>query len=377
MPESEAVPARLNRRRRRGEPLVILLTVLVVWTVGRGLVWQDLSLAVSAGKLAEKREETHPQAIAPHAPAVLPLARLSDRHGIARTARLPALLKDYSSALPKPLTAERRLAKAAGRGGGDSMLFVASDEPASEIVVPRQKPAPAGTLRDGLRMRPPTLRWSGDGWLLMRQGGASHALVGGGAPYGPTYGANQIGAVLRYRLLPGEAHRLTAYMRAYGALNGTGESEVASGLSLRPVPVVPVVAMAEMRASRFPSGKVHARPAVTLVSEMPPLPVVGRVEFDSYMQAGYVGGAASTAFIDGQMRVEQVLNRSSGVQWRLGLGAWGGAQTGANRLDIGPTLRVGRQEGGMGARLAVDYRLRVKGNALPRSGPAITLSAGF
>jgi hypothetical protein len=66
-------------------------------------------------------------------------------------------------------------------------------------------------------------RWSGDGWLLMRQGGASNALSSGGAPYGPTYGANQIGAVLRYRLVPGSPFKLTAYTRAYGALNGTGE----------------------------------------------------------------------------------------------------------------------------------------------------------
>jgi hypothetical protein len=55
----------------------------------------------------------------------------------------------------------------------------------------------------------------------------------------------------------------------------------------------------------------------------------------------------------------------------------GRAQDGANRLDVGPTLRVGLRSGRVGGRLAIDYRLRVKGNAMLSSGPAVTLSAGF
>jgi hypothetical protein len=43
----------------------------------------------------------------------------------------------------------------------------------------------------------------------------------------PTYGANQIGAVLRYRLVAGDRHQTSAYVRGYSALNGTGEREAA------------------------------------------------------------------------------------------------------------------------------------------------------
>lgn len=56
----------------------------------------------------------------------------------------------------------------------------------------------------------------------------------------------------------------------------------------------------------------------------------------------------------------------------------GGAQKGAARLDVGPaaSAAVGLGESG-GARLAVDWRFRVAGSAAPKSGPALTLSAGF
>ena len=50
----------------------------------------------------------------------------------------------------------------------------------------------------------------------------------------------------------------------------------------------------------------------------------------------------------------------------------------ASRLDVGPTATVGWPLGPTGAaRLGVDWRFRVRGNAIPASGPAVTLSAGF
>ncbi|VVT20968.1 hypothetical protein SPHINGO361_150133 [Sphingomonas sp. EC-HK361] len=60
-----------------------------------------------------------------------------------------------------------------------------------------------------------------------------------------------------------------------------------------------------------------------------------------------------------------------------GLGAWGGAQREASRLDIGPSIvalvPVGRQR----ARLTIDWRQRVAGNARPGSGLALTIGADF
>jgi len=425
----DALHGKFLRPRKRGEPLVMFLTLMMIWMGGRTLTWRDLSMTVrpngSAAKLPglpAMRARPWPQvrraplilpaphpslnlpvpAIAAHMPAPLALTAplpatlipslqpltlpqadpMAEAAGTAKVRGAVAQQMLYLAAmanlpLPAALQARQSRTRNERRGAGADpamppVLATRHAQDTDALVVARQNALPSGG-----RLSASAQRWSGDGWLLMRQGGDSHALVGGGAPYGPTYGANQVGAVLRYRLVAGEPHKLTAYTRAYGALNGTGEREAAAGLSLRPIPAVPVIAMAEIRASQFQSGQVHARPAVSLVTEMAPIALLGRVEAETYVQAGYVGGAASTPFVDGQVRVEQVVDYPGRAQLRLGLGAWGGAQTGANRLDIGPTVRIGFVEGRVGARVAIDYRLRVKGNARPTSGPAITLSAGF
>lgn len=406
----------------------MFMAVLMVWMGGRTATWEELSMAVNsadmAGELSAEpriasglwkqarsvsliasaqpvlvdafrhagggyhaflsapRALLSPMPIAPIQP--LPLSLIDPLTGLRRAGVKTAVTQQVlylaaMASLPLPVGMEakpqrhRKLQVGLdGMGNVTSVLAVRHDDEDGELVVTRQKQLPAGRRRGVAESR-----WSGDGWLLMRQGGNNHALAGGSAPYGPTYGANQIGAVLRYRLIPGEAHKLTAYTRGYGALNGTGEREVAAGLSLRPIPAVPVIAMAEMRASQFQSGRTHLRPAVSLVTEIPPVRLGGQIEAETYVQAGYVGGAASTPFIDGQIRVEQVVTHVDRAELRMGLGAWGGAQEGANRLDVGPTLRIGMRQGRVGARLAVDYRLRVRGNAMPSSGPALTLSAGF
>jgi len=225
------------------------------------------------------------------------------------------------------------------------------------------------------QVAPRAARWSGDGWLLVRQGGGR--VGAGSAPYGPTYGANQIGAVLRYRLDAEDAHKPSLFLRGYGALNGTGEGEVAFGLSGRLLPQVPVVAMIEARASHFMSGATHVRSAASLVSEIPPIRLMRGLEAETYVQAGYVGGAAHTPFIDGQMRVEHSVEHHARADVRLGMGLWGGAQEGAGRIDVGPSARVYLSQGRVGMRMAVDWRIRVAGNAAPMTGPALTLSAGF
>jgi hypothetical protein len=248
---------------------------------------------------------------------------------------------------------------------GDSPAALADPRAASWFV------APAAPVQS----HPPLRRWSGDAWLLWRRGGDS--ATGGGSVLLPSYGANQAGAVLRYRLAPSSAYRPTAYVRAYGALNGTGEREVAAGFSARPLPAVPVMVMGEARASHFAGGTTHLRPAVTLVTELPPVILPGAMRAETYVQAGYVGGTGSTAFVDGQFRLEHIAARSPHAEIRLGGGMWGGAQTGAGRMDMGPTATVAFNTAGAGAHVSVDWRFRVAGNAMPGSGPAVTLAAGF
>jgi len=61
----------------------------------------------------------------------------------------------------------------------------------------------------------------------------------------------------------------------------------------------------------------------------------------------------------------------------VGAGAWGGAQDDAQRFDIGPTLRLDLTVGEVPARLSLDWRERIGGQAGPDSGLAATLSTRF
>jgi hypothetical protein len=207
--------------------------------------------------------------------------------------------------------------------------------------------------------------------LLRRGGGAASA-----EPSIATYGASQVGAVLRYRLWPGNAHRLTSYVRVSAALNGSGEREAALGLSVRPIGALPVFVAGEGRVSQL-SGRVVVRPAVMAVTELPPiaLPRGARAEF--YLQGGYVGGLGATPFIDGQLRIDRRVARLGRVELRAGGGVWGGAQRGAGRLDLGPAMTLQASRGPAAARLGLDWRFRLMGAAEPASGPALTMSAGF
>jgi hypothetical protein len=209
--------------------------------------------------------------------------------------------------------------------------------------------------------------------MLLRSGGRGAASAG---PSAASYGASQVGAVLRYRLGPGDPHRLTSYLRVSAALNGSAEREAALGLSVRPIGGLPVFVAGEGRVSHV-SGRTVVRPAVMAVSELPPigLPHGARAEF--YLQGGYVGGLGATPFIDGQLRLDREVAEVGPLQVRAGGGAWGGAQRSAGRLDLGPAVTLQVARGLAAMRVALDWRFRLMGDAAPASGPALTISAGF
>ncbi|MFM5930978.1 MAG: hypothetical protein ACKOPQ_08740 [Novosphingobium sp.] len=253
--------------------------------------------------------------------------------------------------------------------GGHQLLFLSAF---SQIPVP-DVVRTANAASRGAEPATTARRWSGDGWLLLRRGGGAPAL----AAIGGSYGASQAGMVLRYRIDTTSPLRPTAYLRASAALGGVREQEAALGLSTRPLRGVPIAAMGEMRVTRS-FGANRVRPAVALVSELPPVALPLRLKAESYAQAGWVGGTGATAFVDGQMRIERDIARIAGAEFSAGGGLWGGAQKGASRLDAGPTARVTLHPTTQSTvRLAADWRFRLAGKAAPQSGPAITLSAGF
>ncbi|MCR2834814.1 hypothetical protein [Parerythrobacter lacustris] len=216
-------------------------------------------------------------------------------------------------------------------------------------------------------------RWSLDGWMLYRPDSGTPGFTGG---IPTSYGASQAGVVVNFSLAPTDRHLPRIYVRGTQALVGARETEAAFGLSARPVPSIPVRAMAEMRVQRV-SGDNRLRPAIVAVSEMTPVKLPLGARGEVYAQAGYVGGDFATPFVDGQARITREVAKIELGQVDVGTGLWGGAQNGAARLDVGPTASIHTRVGEVPARLSVDYRERLAGDAAPGSGVAVTFSVGF
>jgi hypothetical protein len=202
-------------------------------------------------------------------------------------------------------------------------------------------------------------RLSVTGWAMMRNEGGPDSLAGRGM-----LGGSETGARLMWRVTPS----LAASLRASAPVNSQRGAEAALGVRYQPFQAWPVAVTLERRRA----VKQYGRNAFAMFAEGG---VYGRTipwqsTLDGYFQAGVVDFNNPDWFVDGQLAVSRPIWRNlSG-----GLGAWGGAQPGLNRFDVGPrlSLRVGQR-----MRAHVDYRLNVAGNAAPGSGAVVTLAGDF
>jgi hypothetical protein len=381
--------------RQRGQPLLALALLMVSWVGARAALWEAPQTAPSP----EPARLTKPVVKSGSGAAAGQTPRKAKRLAPATMPRMaPA-----SEPLPAPTfepTAQMDPAKAKRQRevmlqseAHSQLLQVASDMPLTEreanlaaapptFAYPAMLAATPSQPQPGRQPEetPELARWSGDAWLLLRPGGNGFNAPGAGLPGAIVpagfYGGSQAGAVLRYRLAPASAWRPTLYLRAASGIERPRGEEAALGFSFRPLGKVPVAAMIEGRATRTTTGTV-VRPAAALVTELPPARLPGGLRGEAYLQAGYVGGRDATGFVDGQARIEKPLANLGKFRLRAGGGAWGGAQRGAKRLDLGPTATLEIPLGGATSRLAADYRFRVAGGAAPGSGPVVTVSVGF
>jgi hypothetical protein len=371
-----------HRTTRRGQPLYALAILMLVWIGARTAVWAGSTGYVIEPIAAKAKVPIAPIAGSQQAPAAAPSQPTAPRLAPEPSApAAPPTLRYVPEPIPSPTTAVQKAVPP--RLAADHLLLLQSG------VAAMPSPENATAADQSISRAPvpylPTAgadarRWSGDGWILWRPGGIGYNLPGAGLPGASltsgAYGGSQAGLVLRYRLAPNSPMRPTLYLRASTGLHFPRGEELAAGFAFRPLGKVPVAVMGEGRVSRTTSGTV-VRPAVAVVSELPPAKLPLGLRGEAYGQAGWVGGKDQTPFIDGQARVEKPVVRSGAAELRLGAGAWGGAQKGASRLDVGPTATLDLPIGPIGSRLSADYRFRVSGNAAPGSGVAITLSAGF
>ncbi|MFA9201033.1 MAG: hypothetical protein ACEQR8_07585 [Cypionkella sp.] len=360
------------KRRRKGEPVLALGVLAVVWIAVRAAGWQSPFPSAAetvrpAGFVAQPRRAAPEQGLLP---AVAP----------APSARRAEALWFSPPTMPAPHAAG---AGKTTRSAATVFAFAAAptaDAPAGSAPA-RQPPLAGPAFAPWPEVtRPPAERsvrvdrpksWRVDTWFTWRSGVSAleaRSLV-------PTYGASQAGVLARTDLAQGP-RRPQAYLRLLHAPGGPRQSEAAIGLSARAIGRLPVRLQVEARATRS-AGSTTVRPAILAVSELPPLALPLDLTVEGYGQAGWVGGRFATPFADGQLRLEREVLATGGARLRLGAGGWGGAQRGASRLDIGPTATLDLRDGPLPGRVSVDYRQRIAGRASPGSGVAVTLSTGF
>lgn len=363
-----------QRAAFRGQPLILLAAIILGWLSLRVALWDapfdKPGTAIPRAFVVVEGTNTPPLLAIPavsevkdHAQVVspIPLRRESWPH---MTVDLPP----YSQPQPLPLPLLEPSTSVPPNLSPSIPIVPPASVPVSAPVEPAAAKAPPP-------MSSPERRWSADAWLLLRRDSAGDAL-------GPilsdraSYGRSQAGVVLRYALPDPGALRPQVYVRSARALAGSAEQEIGVGLSIHPIATIPVTVATELRANEGDFG-TDLRPAAYIVSAFPPVDLPLGLRGEAYTQGGYVGGSSSTAFVDGQAKVERNLPHVGAAELSIGAGVWGGAQNGADRLDVGPTAAAAFRLGNGQARIAADYRFRVAGDAEPGSGPALTLSAGF
>ncbi|WP_241231322.1 hypothetical protein [Sphingomonas koreensis] len=203
-------------------------------------------------------------------------------------------------------------------------------------------------------------RWSASAWLVTRRGAAAD---------GPLLGGDQAGLRVAYH--PGSG-RIALFARVTAPLAGRG-SEAAAGIEWQPT-AAPVRVIAEYRAGLdgAPGG-----PALGVVAGVYAAPLPLDFSLEAYGQAGAVVRNRVDPFADGALRVTRQIAAAGRARLDVGAGAWGAAQRGATRLDIGPTAVASLPVGESAVRVAIDWRERVAGDARPGSGPALSLGADF
>ncbi|KWV92178.1 hypothetical protein [Erythrobacter sp. YT30] len=394
---------------RRGGPLITIAVIGIAWVGARATLWENSF--VTAGAVSPNAGFVAPQDAPRSVPANFGHGTPGENPGLfagsePQTGRNPSqggivrvpIRKDVIRVSLEPRESEhlehsrwanlpnhyatrssmghtmlwREAMMQSGRGSLDNTAFRTSAYAGNS----GQGSTPTGPAMQEVTAT--TDRWALDTWSFFRQGSSAAPISQGRVP---TYGASQAGAKLTYRLAPKSRHDPRLFVRAYQALIANGEREIAAGASGRLLRNVPIRLAGEVRYTDTPLG-ARFRPAGYAFTEIPPISLPARFSLETYAQGGYVGGSGSTWFADGQaVATREITKFNAGkfgsARFSLGGGIWGGAQRGASRVDIGPSMRFDMSIGKVPARISVDWRQKIAGDAAPESGVAATISTRF
>ncbi|HEX8388446.1 MAG TPA: hypothetical protein VF636_05465 [Sphingomonas sp.] len=206
-------------------------------------------------------------------------------------------------------------------------------------------------------------RWSGSAWAIARGSGSAGGLSTS------QLGGSQAGARLAYAL---DEERRVAIVGRFASPLGQRGKEAALGAELR----LAGGAIRLFVERRFAFDGGRGGPSVGLIGglyrELP-----GGVRLEAYGQAGAIRRDRAEAFVDAAARASRPVAAVGPVRLDVGLGAWGGAQRGAERLDVGPSVGLATAVAGKTLRVTADWRQRIAGGARPGSGPAVSIGTDF
>lgn len=341
-----------------GRPLRFFLLVIAAWVGGRvGMEWPA---AAPVARSTPLRQAPVQIAKGPASPAISPMAETPRMKPLPRHAAQPR------QPIPAPIGGAVNLMdfirfttafNSRHYGEANGLAALADTESAHApwpIAIPSGQP-------------PRSDRWRASAWVLWRpDGGAPVSLPGG------QLGASQMGARVDYDLSPRSPSRLAAYARASAALIRPAQPEAALGLALQPSRHLPVSIAVERRIALDRTARNAM--AVVIAGGFGPREALPGLMAEGYAQTGMVGARSRDAFIDGRLSITHPVDRTA---MAVGASLSGGAQPGVHRVDVGPALHLRLPTAPVAARMTVEWRERVSGQARPRSGLALTLAADF
>ncbi|MEJ7934716.1 hypothetical protein WG907_10660 [Sphingobium sp. AN558] len=226
---------------------------------------------------------------------------------------------------------------------------------------------PPGPLFDQQGRHAPSDRWHLGSWALWRAGGGQARASTDGR-----LGGSQIGARLDFDFTPAAPGRVASYARVSAAMSRPASPEAAVGFFYQPARRIPLTIAVERRIALGPGGR-NAN-ALFAAGGFGPKPIGPSLAAEAYVQTGIVGFRAKDGFIDGKVALLTPLRHTA---IHVGISISGGAQPDVSRVDIGPEIQFRLSLPSASARLSIEWRERVIGNAAPPSGPAITLATDF
>jgi hypothetical protein len=213
-------------------------------------------------------------------------------------------------------------------------------------------------------------RWSGDAYVLARGAGPAALLA-----VSPVLGAGQSGGSVAWITDPFAPRPLALTARAAVAHDGWGidgdSAQLGVGLRWRPFTGT------TLAVERMVAGGPAARDAWTARAAWG---AGDGQRWSLYSETGVVGARRRDLYAAVQGYAGRVVAGEGRRTLSLGGGTWASVQaadTTVSRVDIGPSLRLRLPAGEAGLELSGDYRFRVAGDAAPKDGVAVTLSAFY